>query len=154
MTLGPMQLVVLGFTGGEPRGEILGELERLAERDVVRLVDLLAVRRDERGDVQVLELERLPGGEGVLGELTGLTSEPAGAEEAQLHAEALDEDVWYVADAIPPGTAAAVALIEHRWAIPLREKMEGLGGRLLAEAWVDPLDLELAGMKASAQAPT
>lgn len=149
MTLGPMQLVVLGFDGGEPRGEILAELERLAERDVVRLVDLLAVRKDEQGGVQVLELERAPDGDGVLGALTGIAA-PGEGEEVPSHAEAieaLEDDVWVVADAIPPGTTAAIALIEHRWAIPLREKMEGLGGQLLAESWVHPLDLELVGLK-------
>lgn len=151
MTLGPMQLVVLGFSGGEPRGEVLAELERLAERDVVRLVDLLAVRKADDGSVQVLELERAPGGgDGVLAALTGLTAEEAATPPS--HAEqidALDDDVWVVADAIPPGSAAAVALIEHRWAIPLRDKLAGLGGTLLAESWVHPLDLELVGLEAA-----
>jgi uncharacterized membrane protein len=145
-----MQLVVLGFAGGEPRGEVLAELERLAERDVVRLVDVLAVRKSEDGSVQVLELERAADGAGVLATLTGLSAEEGAAVPS--HAEesgALDEDVWYVADAIPPGTAAAVALIEHRWAIPLRDRLHGLGGALLAEAWVHPLDLEAVGLAAA-----
>jgi hypothetical protein len=39
-----------------------------------------------------------------------------------------EEDVWYAADAIPNGSAAAIALIEHRWAIPLRDAIIDAGG--------------------------
>ena len=52
-----------------------------------------------------------------------------------------DEEVWYVDDAIPNGTAAAVALLEHRWAIPLREGIRSAGGFHLADAWIHPADL-------------
>jgi len=150
MTLGPTQLVVLGFAGGEPRGEVLAELERLAERDVVRLVDLLAVRKEQDGTIQVLELERSADGADVLGTLTGLSPEEGGAASGGAQqGEGLGEDVWYVADEIPPGTAAAIALIEHRWAIPLRDRLQGIGGQLLAEAWVHPLDLEAVGLAAA-----
>lgn len=155
MTLGPMQLVVFGFEGGEPRGELLAELERLAEQDIVRLVDLLAVRKAQDGTIQVLELSALDDGQAgaTLAALTGLQAE-AEAGSAPSHAEqidAADEDVWYVADSIPPGTAAAIALLEHRWAIPLREKLQGLGGQLLDEAWVHPLELEAIGLGGGAQ---
>jgi hypothetical protein len=48
---------------------------------------------------------------------------------------------WAVADAIPVGTMAVVALIEHRWAIPLRDSVRRVGGVTLADAWIDPEDL-------------
>ena len=60
-----------------------------------------------------------------------------------------DEDVWYVADAIPPGTSAGIALIEHRWAVPLREAIERAGGMPLADEWVHPSDLVAAGAVAA-----
>lgn len=151
MTLGPMQLVVFGFDGGEPRGELLAELQRLAEHDIVRLVDVLAVRKAHDGTVQVLELSAVSDGDDELGRvlaaLTGLQAEADAGQPS--HAEqvaAAEEDVWYVADAIPPGSAAAIALLEHRWAIPLRDRLHGLGGRMLAESWVHPLDLEAIGL--------
>jgi uncharacterized membrane protein len=153
---GPMQLVVLGFAGDEMHGEVLAELVRLAERDIVRLVDALIVRRHEDGSVELLEIAQELGGGGepgaLVGRLTGLSAEAedeSGAGAAPAPAERLedlDDDVWYVADAIPPGTAAAVALLEHRWAIPLRTALHGAGGQMLAEAWVHPLDLEAIGM--------
>lgn len=147
-----MQLLVLGFEGGEMRGEALAELVRLAELDIVRLVDALVVRKHEDGSVELLEVAQPLGGGGepgvLVGRLTGLTAE-ADSDEGALAAEQLgdvDEDVWYVADAIPPGTAAAVALLEHRWAIPLRNALHGAGGQLLDEAWVHPLDLQAVGL--------
>jgi hypothetical protein len=148
---GPMQLVVLGFEGAEFRGEVLAELTRLAEHDIVRLVDAIVVRKQEDGSIELLEIaqELGAGGEpGVLvGRLTGLTAE-AGDEDAGAaeQPEATGDDVWYVSDAIPPGTAAAVALLEHRWAIPLRGALQGAGGQLLDEAWVHPLDLQAIGI--------
>lgn len=149
-----MQLLVLGFEGGEFRGEALAELTRLAEHDIVRLVDALVVRKDDDGNVELLEIAQELGGGGepgvLVGRLTGLTVEAdADDEAAAAAAEQLgdvDDDVWYVADAIPPGTAAAVALLEHRWAIPLRNALQGAGGQLLDEAWVHPLDLQAVGI--------
>jgi len=149
-----MQLVVFGFEGGEPRGEVLAELQRLAAQDIVRLVDVLAVRKAEDGAVQILEAHTVEDGElaGVLGTLTGLRAEADdGSGIPPSHAEQIgaeEEEIWFVADAIPPGTAAAIALLEHRWAIPLREKLQGLGGQMLAESWVHPLDLEAVGLTA------
>ena len=152
-----MQLLVLGFEGGEFRGEVLAELTRLAEQDIVRLVDALVVRKHEDGDVELLEIAQELGGGGepgvLVGRLTGLTVEAdADGEPGDVAAEQLGDDVaddvWYVADAIPAGTAAAVALLEHRWAIPLRAALQGAGGQLLDEAWVHPLDLEAVGIGA------
>lgn len=155
--MGPMQLVVLGFEGGEFRGEILAELSRLAEHDIVRLVDALLVRKLEDGSVELLEIGDEAAGRELgelVGALTGLAAEAAGdaddgdagAPSAAEQLEALDDDVWFVSDAIPTGTAAAVALLEHRWAIPLREALHGAGGAMLAEAWVHPLDLAAIGL--------
>jgi hypothetical protein len=56
-----------------------------------------------------------------------------------------EELTWSVADAIPLGTTAAVALIEHRWAIPLRDAIRRAGGETIADTWVHPGDLVAAG---------
>ena len=61
----------------------------------------------------------------------------------------LDEsEVWYLADAIPPGASAAVVLIEHRWAIPLRDKVIAAGGVALVDTWIHPADLVAIGLAA------
>ena len=59
------------------------------------------------------------------------------------------DDVWYVEDAIPPGSAAAIALIEHQWAIGLRESIRNAGGRLLDDHWIHPADLVAIGLLSS-----
>jgi hypothetical protein len=61
-----------------------------------------------------------------------------------------ENEVWYLADAIPEGTSAAVALLEHMWAIPLRDKIIAAGGAVLADAWVHPADLIAVGAAARA----
>jgi hypothetical protein len=63
-------------------------------------------------------------------------------------------DTWYVDDAIPPGSAAAVALIEHRWAIPLRDAIRDAGGFHLADAWIHPADLVAIGVASAEEAAT
>ena len=156
MEFGPVQILVVGFQNGEFSGEILAELRRLREHDIVRLIDLLFVAKDDDGEIEAIELSDLKGEEAeafgaLAGALIGLGA--AGEEGAEAGAVAgavtvdergsvMDpENVWYVADAIPPGTSAGVALLEHRWAIPLRDAIEKAGGQTLADAWVHPQDL-------------
>jgi len=80
----------------------------------------------------------------------------AGAEagaEAMADGEVFDEEnVWYAADAIPNGTAAAAALLEHRWAIPLRGTILRAGGYVLADEWIHAKDLIAVGLMAAAEA--
>jgi uncharacterized membrane protein len=155
MTFGPMQVLVVGFEGTEFTGTIAAELKRLREQDIVRLVDLIAVRKDENGDVTTLETSDLSDAEsaqlgafagaligfGAAGEEGAEVGAVAGAAAAESGDTPLDDEVWFVADAIPPGTSAAVAILEHRWAIPLRDTIEQAGGFHLADAWLHPADL-------------
>jgi uncharacterized membrane protein len=165
MTMGPVQLLVVGFEGGDFKGEILAELDRLRENDIVRLIDLAFVRKDADGKVEKMMRSDLSPDEAeafgaVVGALIGFGA--AGDEGAELGAvegaaaledgHVFDEEVWYVDDAIPNGTAAAVALLEHRWAIPLREGIRRAGGFHLADAWVHPADLVGIGVLAAEEA--
>jgi hypothetical protein len=58
------------------------------------------------------------------------------------------DDLWSATEAIPPGGAAAVALLEHRWAIPLRDAIRAAGGVPVADAWLAPEDLASIGLPA------
>ena len=60
-----------------------------------------------------------------------------------------DAGIWYIVDAIPEGMAAAIAVIEHRWAIPLRDAVKRAGGVALADEWIHPLDLVAACIDAA-----
>jgi len=163
--LGPVQMLVVGFTHLEPDGTILEELKRLNEADIVRLIDLMAVRKDSNGDVIALQATDLNQDESMMfGAIVGaLVGFGAGGDDeettaaAEMGALALedghvfdDADVWYLADVIPNDTAAAVALIEHRWAIPLRDKILDKGGFVLADEWIHPKDLLAVGATSKA----
>jgi uncharacterized membrane protein len=165
MPIGPVQLLVIGFENPDFRGQIRAELDRLRENATVRLIDLLAVRKNEDGSVEKLQLSDLDSEEAtelgaIAGALIGLGA--GGADGAEAGAEIgaamgedshiLPDDIWYVDDVLPVGTAAAVALIEHRWAIPLRDKIRDAGGFHLADAWVHPLDLVAIGLASAEEA--
>jgi uncharacterized membrane protein len=153
---GPVQLLVIAFANGKFDGSILEELRRLREHDVVRLLDLLFVFKDEDGAVVELETSDLSDEESaeygaLVGALFGLDAgddggaagrpRPTAAAVAQ-NGSLLDlTEAWFLADVIPAGTAAAVVLLEHRWAIPLRDAVEAADGHDLVDTWVHPRDL-------------
>jgi hypothetical protein len=154
--LGPVQLLVIAFVGGKFDGAILEELRRLRGHGVVRLLDLLFVARDEDGEIVELETSELSDEESaeygaLVGDLFGFgvggdpgtagRPRPAAAAVAQ-NGSLLDlAEVWFLADVIPAGTAAAVVLLEHCWAIPLRDAVEAADGHDLVDTWVHPRDL-------------
>ena len=155
---GPVQILVVGFQETNFQGQVLDELKRLTDEGIVRLVDLAVVSKDDTGDVAAVELSGLSGEESaelgaLLGAMIGLGMDgEQGMEEGAIAgAEAAEggfigeEEVWSIADAIPVGTTAAVALIEHRWAIPLRDAIRGAGGVPLADSWIHPEDLVAFG---------
>ena len=162
MTMGPVQVLVVGFgEGAEFKGEALAELKRLRDADIVRLIDLLFVRKNTDGSVdkiQITDDDELMKLGAVAGALVGFGA--AGEEGAEAGAlvgaaamadgELYDESqVWYIADAIPEGTAAAIAVLEHTWAIPLRNAIWRAGGMALADEWIHPQDLIAAGIEAA-----
>ena len=156
---GPVQILVVGFDGTTFKGEILPEFQRLKELDIIRLVDMVVVSKDQDGEILGVELSDLSEQQreefgAIAGALIGLGAE--GDEEgmeagALLGAEAAEDGVlgeetmWSIADTIPTGTTAAVALIEHRWAIPLRDAIRRAGGVPLADSWIHPEDLIAIG---------
>ena len=162
MTFGPVQMLVVGFAGTEFTGEIMQELQRLKEADIVRLVDMIVVRKQDgqvetvqASDLSVEEAENFGALVGALigagmGEEEGVEAGLIAGAEAGADGHVIDEDqVWYLADAVPEGTTAAVALLEHRWAIPLRDKIIAKNGMVLADAWIHPADLVAIGAMAA-----
>jgi uncharacterized membrane protein len=166
MTIGPVQMLILGFENPQFKGEALAELEKLKEADIIRVIDALVVWKDEEGNVAVLQDSDLTQDEAmeygaVIGGLIGLGM--AGEEGLEAGAEAGaaaladghlidDEEVWYAVDAIPPNTAAAIALFEHRWAIPFRDAIVRAGGFVLADEWIHAKDLVAVGLLAAEEA--
>jgi uncharacterized membrane protein len=161
MAIGPIQLVALGFEHPDFTGEVLEEFDRLRDDDTVRVVDALVVYKDADGDVAVVEMSQLDQEDAMefgatVGALVGLgAAGEAGAEAgAILGAEAAedgleifdDDDVWDVLEELPLDAAAALVLLEHRWAIPLRDKLAAAGGFPITAGMISPLDLVEIGM--------
>jgi uncharacterized membrane protein len=167
MAIGPVQMLVVGFQDPDFRGEVLEELKRLREADIIRLIDLAVVKKDDEGNIETLHTSDLSEDEALefgatVGALIGLgAAGEEGAEAgAMAGAEALadgqvfdDENVFYAADAIPNGTAAGVALIEHRWAIPLRDAIARAGGLPLLDEWIHVTDLIAVGLASADEVP-
>ena len=167
MAIGPVQLLVLGFENPDFHGEILDELERLRESDTVRVIDALAVYKDGAGEIEVMHLSNLSKDEAVelgskVAALVGLGIEGEEGMEvgAELGAEAgaegiavfTDEDAWDVLQDIPDDSAAALILIEHHWAVPLRDAVVRAGGFRLADGFISPLDLVAIGLATAEEA--
>jgi uncharacterized membrane protein len=166
MAIGPVQLLVLGFSHPDFHGEIRGELNLLRDNDLVRVIDALAVRKDADGNVTTLHQSQLSTDEqrafgALVGGLIGLGA--AGEEGFELGAErgaeavderggVFDEEAWDVLADIPEDSAALLILLEHRWAIPLRDAIARAGGFRLASEFISPLDLVALGLVGAEEA--
>lgn len=147
--IGPVQVLVVGFDQPRFSGEVLAEFTRLREAGIVRLIDILVVTRTGDRTFEIVETpEGLPADLGALAaevlgqpadtglEATKIAEQPAGSKTE-------DAATWSLADAIPVGGTAAVALIEHTWAAPLSAAIQRAGVTLLDETWLAPEDREL-----------
>jgi hypothetical protein len=136
---GPIQVLVVGFDRPAFSGEVMTELDRLREAGTARLLDVLLVERAEDG-----ALETLPAPAGARSDMGTLVAAVLGALDPDVPSpsEPVEGSTWSLADAIAPGTFAAVALIEHLWATPLREAIARAGGTALEETWLHREDVE------------
>jgi uncharacterized membrane protein len=164
MSIGPVQLLVVSFDEPHFTGEIVEELRRLRESDVIRLIDALVVQKGDDGNLAAvqwsdLSVDEAEGLGATVGALIGLGLDgSAGAEagavvgaQAGADGHLIDEsEVWNIADSIPNGSAAALALVEHTWATPLRDAISRAGG-VAGGAWVHPLDLVEIGLAKAAE---
>jgi uncharacterized membrane protein len=168
MAIGPVQLIVLGFDHPDFHGEIIAELERLRDSDMVRVIDSIAVYKDADGELEVEHLSNLTEQEAIelgskIGALIGLgvegeegveTGAVLGAEQAaadgiQVFAGA---EEWDVLGDIPNNSAAALILLEHHWAVPLRDAIARAGGFRLGDGFISPLDLVEIGLLSAEEA--
>ena len=169
MAIGPVQLLVLGFKHPDFHGQIIEELEKLRDSDTVRVIDSLAVYKDAAGDIEIMHLSNLSKDEAIelgskVAALIGLGIEGEEGMEAGalLGAEAAaesggvevfsDDLAWDVLEDIPNDSAAALLLIEHHWAVPLRDAIFAAGGFRLSDGFISPLDLIEIGLVTAEEA--
>ena len=149
---GPIQLLAVAFPGSRFTGRIMPELDRLKRKRLIRVLDLLIIRKDFEGNVTVgrgsdLDWEEATALGSYLGALAGVLAGGGDAVErgaisgaAQLaDGHIFDEDYAFrLTEALTNDTTAAVLLIEHTWAKPLLDAIGDAGGVELLNDWVQP----------------
>jgi uncharacterized membrane protein len=170
MMYGPVQLLVVGLPNDRMKGDVARELQAASQSGAIRVLDALAILKTPDGKVISLGASDLSPDEraafgslvgallgfGALGTLAGVEAggELGAAAFAQQNFGLSQEDIQGIAKGIPPGKTAVMVLIEHRWAVPLKEAFERAGGVMLAQGMVRPETLIGVGanLAASAQA--
>jgi len=135
--LGPVDWIVVEFPGSKFNGQIAPALLDLVERDLIRVLDLLVLKKDADGSLEAFELSDLDQGE--IGDLRTYES-----ELAMLLSE---EDVNSLAAAIEPGSSAGVLVWENTWAAPFASAVRRSGGQLVASGRI-PIQALLAAIEA------
>ena len=120
--LGPVDWIVVEFPGSRFKGEIVPALEDLVNRDIVRILDLLIMKKDDDGTLEAFEISDLDSDE--LGSLRSYETALAMLLSA--------DDVEAVAAAVEPGSTAAVLVWENLWAAPFGSAVRRAGGQLIA----------------------
>jgi len=133
VALGPIEVLVLGFPGNEFTGGILPEIERLVDADTISVIDAMLIIKDEDGDVEFIEIEQLDENHdaAALKQFVGQSIDLLSDEDAEGFAEAL-----------APGSSAAVLVFEHTWFKPLRDELIDSGGILIANMRIPGLVVE------------
>ncbi|MGZ4472989.1 MAG: DUF6325 family protein [Nocardioidaceae bacterium] len=138
--LGPVDWIVVEFPGSTFNGEIAPALADLAQREVIRVLDLLVLKKQTDESVEAFELSDLEDGE--VGALRAYQSALAMLLSA--------EDVEAVATSIEPGTSAAVLVWENTWAAPFASAVRHAGGQLVASGRI-PVPALLAAAEEDAE---
>jgi len=145
MTSGPVQLMCAGFADEADLTDILDEVDRLQGRGVLRLLDVLVLKKSDDGSITRVSIE---GND--LGDLfaTVVTLDPD--QLFDLLDGAAAAEARELAQPLPPGAALAFLLVEHRWARPLFDAIADAGGVLLGEGFIDSAAEDLLGAEIAA----
>ena len=135
--LGPVDWIVVEFPGSRFNGQIAPALLDLVERDLIRVLDLLVLKKDDDGTLEAFELSDLDEGE-----IGGFRE-----YESELAMLLSEEDVTSLAAAIEPGSSAAVLIWENTWAAPFASAVRRSGGQLVASGRI-PIQALLAAIEA------
>jgi hypothetical protein len=134
--LGPVDYLVVEFPGSKFNGEIAPALIDLVDRGIVRVLDLVLIRKEEDGSFDAFELGDVDQGE--VGDLQRLETEFAELLSA--------DDVANVAEALEPGSTAGLLIYENLWAAPFASAVRRSGGQLVANGRI-PIQALLAAVE-------
>jgi len=134
--LGPVDWLVVEFTGNKLNGEVAPILRDYVDRDLIRVLDLLFLKKDEDGSVEAFEASDLDDSE--IGELRSY--------EKDLAMLLSEQDVADLVQTIEPGSSAAVLVWENLWAAPFGAAVRHAGGQLVASGRI-PIQAIIAAME-------
>ena len=134
--LGPVDWIVIEFPGSKLNGQIAPALVDLVDRDLIRVLDLLVLKKEIDGSVEAFEIADLDVGE--LGVLRSF--------EEELAMLVSEQDVEAVSAALEPGSTAAVLVWENTWAAPFGAAVRHSGGQLVASGRI-PVQALLAAVE-------
>lgn len=135
--LGSVDWIVVEFPGSKFNGEVAPAITDLVTRGLVRVLDLLIIKKDADGGFEAFEMADLDDSE--LGELRAYETELAMVLSAQ--------DVADLAETIEPGSSAAVLVWENLWSAPVGAAIRHAGGQLVASGRI-PTQAVLAAIEA------
>lgn len=138
--LGPVDWIVVEFPGSKLTGEIAPILKDYVERGLIRILDLLFLKKDGDGNFEAFEALDLDDSE--IGELR--------AYETALAMLLSEQDVADLAETIEPGSSAAVLVWENLWAAPFGAAVRHAGGHLAASGRI-PIQAVIAAIEADAE---
>jgi hypothetical protein len=133
--MGPIDYVVIEWPGRQPQGEAAPMIVELADKGIIRILDIAFMVKREDGTVDSIELSDLDG-DG-FADFEGASSGLIGRDDLEEAAAALD-----------PGTCAAVMIWENRWAAPVAVALRRSGGQLVASGRL-PLQAVIASLEAA-----
>jgi hypothetical protein len=119
--IGPVEYMIVSFPGNRFSGQILPELARLVESQTIRIIDLVFVGKDARGDMLAFEVSELE--PEVREQVEGLDHEVRGLFS--------DEDLKAAAETLAPNESAALLVWEDLWATRLAQAIRDANGQLL-----------------------
>lgn len=137
--LGPIDWIVVEFPEPKFTGEVAPILKDLVDRDLIRVLDLIFLRRDEEGGFEVFEATDMDDSD--IGELR--------AYETELAMLLNEQDVTDLVETIEPGSFAAVLVWENLWAAPFGSAVRRAGGQLAASGRI-PVQAMIAAVEADA----
>lgn len=121
MTFGPIDFIALEFKGNNFHGEIMSDLTELVSSEVIRILDLVVVKKDEHGEVVVRELQ----------ELEPATLQIFDPLKAEISGMVTTADIKMIGEKLENNTTAAIMLFENLWAVRVKQDMLEAGGRLV-----------------------
>lgn len=136
--MGPIDYLVVEFPGSRMTGEGMPLLVDLVERGIVRVLDLVFIKKELDGTVTVLVGEDAPGDDALdLAVFDGATS------------GLLDQgDIEEASAVIEPGSSAGIVIYENRWAAPFARALRRGGGQMVASGRI-PVQAVMAALDAT-----